>query len=268
MSIESSKILCSINKEKRIGEISYNKLNSKMTIVEYFRNDNIIVEFENGYQINTQYKAFKIGNVINPYDKSVYNIGYIGEGKYKTRENNKITNRYSIWRNMLERCYDETHRDRYKAYKDCVVCEEWHNYQNFSQWYEDNFYQIKNEVMCLDKDILVKGNKLYSPSTCIFVSQRINLLFTKCDKSRGDYPIGVNYHKKKKKYQANCSIYDTVSQKPKRKYLGSYIFPQQAYEIYKKFKEKYIKQVANEYRDKIPDKLYDALYRYEVDISD
>ena len=59
------------------------------------------------------------------------------------------------------------------------------------KWIENNYYEIEGETMCLDKDILCKGNKIYSRDTCVFVPQRINSLFTKCDNARGDNPIGV-----------------------------------------------------------------------------
>ena len=116
--------------------------------------------------------------------------------------------------------------------------------------------------MCLDKDILSKGNKIYSPNTCIFVPQNINILFTKRNKSRGNLPIGVCYHKQDGKYMSKCSFGDG------QKYLGCYDTPQEAFQIYKEYKEKYIKEVADKYKEYIPQKLYETMYNYEVEIDD
>ena len=82
------------------------------------------------------------------------------------------------------------------------MTDEWLNFQNFAEWYEKNYYEIPGEIMCLDKDILIKRNKTYSPETCVFVSNRINNLFVKNDYNRGEYPIGVNLYKRTNKYRA------------------------------------------------------------------
>ena len=120
--------------------------------------------------------------------------------------------------------------------------------------------------MNLDKDILVKNNKIYSPNTCVFVPTNINTLFTKSNKSRGKYPIGVFFHKDANKYEAHCSIF--YNGKSKLKHLGLYNTIDDAFKVYKESKEANIKQIADEYKDKIPDKLYEAMYKYEVEITD
>ena len=117
--------------------------------------------------------------------------------------------------------------------------------------------------MDLDKDILIKGNKVYGPDTCIFVPQRINNLFTKSDKLRGEFPIGV--YKRHNKYEAQCNC-----GKSKNKHLGRFDNAEDAFNAYKEFKENLIKEVANEYYNNnlIPFELYNAMYNYEVDIDD
>ena len=122
--------------------------------------------------------------------------------------------------------------------------------------------------MHLDKDILYKGNKIYSPSTCIFVPNRINTLFTKSNLTRGKYPIGVNIDNKTHKFRARCSIFDNINKKVIRVTLGSYNNEIEAFQCYKRFKENYIKEVAEEYKNLIPTKLYEAMYKYEVEITD
>ena len=168
---------------------------------------------------------------------------------------------------MLERCYCPYCLNKRPTYIDCYVCEEWHNLQNFGKWFEENYYEIEGEKMNLDKDILFKGNKIYSPNTCIFVSEKINLLFTKCDIRRGKYPIGVHWDKKSNKFVAQCQILDKENNK-KQIWLGYYDTIEEAFLVYKQFKEKYIKEVADEYKDLIPSKLYESMYRYKVEIND
>ena len=115
--------------------------------------------------------------------------------------------------------------------------------------------------MELDKDTLVKGNKIYSPETCIFVPQRINYLFLNSGGSRGLLPLGV--------YTVGKKYASRTSKNGKRSvYLGSFDTPEEAFLAYKTAKEAYIKEVADEYKDKIPKKLYDALYAYTVEITD
>jgi len=80
---------------------------------------------------------------------------------------------------MLKRCYNDVDLSRYPRYKRCKVEEEWFYLSNFSKWFNQNYYECGNEKMCLDKDILYKNNTIYSKDTCIFIPERINILFTK-----------------------------------------------------------------------------------------
>lgn len=252
---------------KRIGETNISNEKYEMKIIEYNGANNIIIEFQDEYKakVHTSYQCFKNGGVKNPYHKSIYGFGYIGVGNYKIWENGKETLAYTQWKGMLRRCYDPYYINKKPTYINCYVCEEWLNFQNFAKWFYKNYYNISNEIMCLDKDILMKGNKIYSPETCILVPQRINQLFIKSDAKRGLYPIGITYNKKDNILTVSCSIY-----KSKRKYLGCFPInrPFQAFTVYKQFKENYIKQVADEYKDLIPKKLYDAMYNYKVEIND
>lgn len=251
----------------RTGEENYNSEGTLMRIVEYKNNNNIIVEFQDEYKtkVHTQYNHFKNGNVKNPFYKSIFGIGYIGEGKYKTRENYKLTKAYGTWHCMLQRCYEPYTINKHLTYIDCYVCDEWLCFQNFAEWYEENMYECNNECMELDKDILIKGNKIYSCDTCLLVPQRINTLFIKCDAKRGNLPVGVCWNKATNKFCAHCNIIDKENKKIN---LGYYNTIEEAFLAYKNFKENYIKEVADEYKDLIPQKLYDALYSYEVEIND
>lgn len=253
----------------RIGERGYNNFGSEMIIVEYRGALDMDVCFPqyNWTAKNVRYDHFKNGNVKCPYEPRTYGVGYFGEGKYKSSENGKDTRVYTTWRSMIRRCYDEKNRGkRSLTYKDCKVCDEWLNFQNFAEWYDNNYYEIEGEKMHLDKDILFKGNKIYSPDTCVFVSERINTLFTKRDKSRGKSVIGTSL--RNGKYKVECHMLNPKTGKSKKEYLGYYDTQEKAFGVYKYHKEKNIKIVADYYKTKIPKILYDALYNYEVEITD
>ena len=182
-------------------------------------------------------------------------------------KNGKFTRVYTTWHNMMVRCYDKKFHEKRSTYKNCKVSDEWLNFQNFAKWFNDNYYEVEGEKMCLDKDILIKHNKVYSPETCVFVPQAINLLFVKCDRNRGKSVIGTHYDKNGK-YQVNCHLINPGTSKSKGEYLGIYETQEKAFEIYKYYKEKNIKEVADYFKEQIPQKLYDALYNYEVEIDD
>lgn len=156
-------------------------------------------------------KKIIYGFGINDYDKSV-----------------KVKNRhiysYSLWRGIIRRGYDNNVKVRQPTYQDCSVCDEWRYFSNFKRWFDENYV----EGYVLDKDILVKGNKIYSPETCCFVPEEINVIFTKRQRYRGKYPIGV--HKDRKSYIASVSQYGT------KKYIGSFKTEKEAYNAYKKLK--------------------------------
>jgi hypothetical protein len=244
---------------QRIGAIGKNRYGSIMKVVEYNAGDDIWVKFGQGKPVHTSWQNFCKGTVRNVYDKSVHGIGYIGEGTYKVRVNGKIYHSYAVWKNMIERCYKEKFIKKYPTYRECLVCDEWHNYQNFARWFDENYYEVEKEKMELDKDILVNSNKLYSSKTCIFVPKRINQLFSGLETKKGDLPSGVMFHKRDNKYYAQCMNADGD-----QKFLGYFRTAEDAYKVYKSFKENVIKKVAEEYRHKIPPRLYEAMINYEL----
>lgn len=246
----------------RIGEINYNRYGNKMKIVEYINCTNIIVEFENGYKRKTRYDHFKNGTIKIPYDKSIFGKGFIGEGQYNITKNGKRTNEYNKWLHMFERIYATEYKE--KCYEGCSICKEWHNFQIFAKWCNENYYEIDGEQIQLDKDILIKGNKIYSPETCIFVPEKINYLFRKRGKTKKGLPVGVGrVIKNSFKYISHCK-----NKNGKRIYLGSFETTKEAFESYKIYKEKIIKQFADEYKNKIPNKLYESMLNYKIEITD
>ena len=255
-----------MSKEERLGEARMMNCGEIAIIVNYACYNDITVQFKTtGELIKTTYSCFKKGGVKSHFTPSVYSVGIIGNEK-TIDENGKAIKSYSVWNSMLRRCYSGKEQKKHPTYKDCSVCKEWLNYSDFKEWFDNNYYEINGEQMCLDKDILMKGNKIYSHDTCVFVPQNINKLFTKSNKARGKYPIGVSFCKDKNKYQAHCRIF--YNGKSQKKFLGLYNTIDDAFKVYKQFKENYIKQVAEEYKDKIPYELYEAMYSYKVEITD
>lgn len=166
---------------------------------------------------------------------------------------------YATWKQMLTRCYSKLYTERTPTYKDCSVCEEWKRFSVFKEWFDKNYI----DGYCLDKDILVKGNKVYSPQTCCFVPNEINALLIKHDSKRGKYPIGVSKHGNK--YCARVNRY-----KEGNVWIGTYDTPEEAFNAYKKAKEEYIRQQAKTYYNNgnISESVYNALLKYRVDIKD
>lgn len=169
---------------------------------------------------------------------------------------------YNVWVSMIGRCYTTNTRPTDKSYIGCEVCPDWLTYSNFHNWfYDPNNGYVKGYN--LDKDIISKGNKIYSPSTCCFIPQELNKVFTKRKSRRGEFPIGVIISKSGK-YDSRIKI------NKKDYYLGVYNTVEEAFNAYKNAKERHIRNVAEKYfqEGKITERVYNALMKYEVEITD
>lgn len=250
----------------RTGQIGFNSLNSLMVVDFYEDSQNVWIRFpKDNYLTRTTWQQFCKGTVKNPYDRSVFNVGCLGEGSYKIKdENDKPTRQYKTWVAMLQRTSSQKYKIDHPSYADATVCEEWLNFQNFAKWFDENYYEVGNERMELDKDILVKNNKVYSPQTCVFVPKRINLLFLNRGAHRGSLPIGV------KRCTRNKAKYEVQARNGtgKRIYKGIYNSPEEAFQAFKVFKEEVIRNTVEEFKGMIPDKLYRAMYQYKIEITD
>ena len=131
---------------------------------------------------------------------------------------------YRAWKSMLERCYSTKTHERQPTYKGCRVTEEWHTFSNFKTWMETQEWQDKQ----LDKDLLIEGNKVYGPETCVFVPQMVNSFAIDCGATRGDLLIGVNWHKGASKFRASCCNPFTK----KREHLGYFSCEQEAHQAW------------------------------------
>jgi hypothetical protein len=252
-----------------INEERLNKNGCSMRIVEYIDNRNIVVEFQDEYKarVKTSYGNFKRGIVRNSYYPTVCGVGISGN-KYPIVKNKRPTREYNAWLRMLNRCFDETVKKSQPTYKDVSMCDEWLLFDNFYEWLhrQQNFDKwYNNKRWAIDKDILVKRNKIYSPETCCLVPQNVNCLFLKREAERGQYPIGVHYTKDG--FVARCRNPFT----DKNEELGYYSMPEKAFYLgYKPYKEDIIKMVAKiEFAaGNITRECYDAMMNYEVEIDD
>ena len=268
-----------MQKIDRTGETNVSNEGCIMKIAEYDNANDIIVEFQDEYKyrVHTQYVSFQKGKCKNPFYPSVYGYGYLGTDKEGNTPNvnefkdgkNVHTWEYNKWKSMLRRCFDNKLKAENPTYKDVTCCKRWLCFANFLEDFEilkQEYNWSKDEKLTLDKDILYKNNKIYSLENCVLVPDWINKLFTKCNTSRGEYPIGVCCHKQCKKYQANCRINGKLTS------LGLYSTPEQAFNAYKIAKENEIKRIANECVSKgyiVKDsRLYNAMISYQVKIDD
>lgn len=252
----------------RLGEEKLNNQGCLMKVAEYNTCNDILIEFQDSYKckLHTTYQHFKDGSVKNPYYPTIYGIGIVGN-KYLRYKDYKPLKEYTTWSGVLRRCFDSVESTKYPTYQDATCCNEWLLYENFYEWLhnQENFDKwLNGRMWCLDKDILIKHNKVYSPETCCLVPNNVNTLFVKCDAARGDLPIGVSYNKINHKYISEYSGRNT------RNHIGCYDTSIEAFYAYKKEKEAYIKQVAQEEYDKgnITKKCYDAMMAYEVEATD
>ena len=152
---------------------------------------------------------------------------------------------------MIERCCCEDKQWKHPAYISCSIIEEWLCYQTFADWCDVYYYDIKTERMHIDKDILVHGNKIYSPETCCFVPQRINMIFM--EKTKGvdaDLPNTI-----RRCVNGFRAVYNGKS-------LGVFKTAEEAIVAHDTEKRKNIKNVANEYKNRMPPYIYEALLKW------
>lgn len=204
---------------------------------------------------------------MNKSNKLVCGIGTKGT-TYSTRDNDdhrKPSKTYNLWLNMLTRCTEKV-QTKYPTYVGTTCSENFKSYTFFYEWCQEQVGFTAEAVggcWQLDKDILIRGNKTYSEDTCVFVPRRINILLVKRDAKRGKYPIGVHFDKSIGRFIA---LHGDGS--GKQKYLGCFLTKEDAFLAYKTSKEALIKEVANEYKEMLDSRVYEALMNYEVNEND
>lgn len=240
----------------KVGDIRKNNEGLEYQVIDYKDAKNVSIRFlESPYERVVTVSNIFGGKIKNPNNPSVYGVGFVGEG-VPPKENRKI---YNIWATMLERCYSEEHNRKYPSYMKCYSQQEWYNFQNFLSWYKQ---QVGfSDDWHLDKDILVKGNKIYGPDTCCLVPQEINSLFIVFGRRYRVSPLGVRYRPQGLNYSAQ------LGKNGKQEYLGVYATSEEAFLAYKVAKELHIKETANKWKLVIPKTVYDAMLAYDITID-
>lgn len=168
---------------------------------------------------------------------------------------------YKKWGSMLMRCYSEKYHKRFPAYKNCTVCEEWLIFSNFRKWMASQDWGGKH----LDKDLLVEGNKVYSPETCVFISKRVNTFLQ--DRLQNENTlIGCWENKDKGVFIAECNNPFKSDGDIRPKYLGSYFSEMEAHLVWKNMKHIYACELSeSKYVD--DSAVADALRKRYVDYT-
>ena len=190
----------------------------------------------------------------------VYGVG-INDWDGAVKVDGKPIMEYDLWQHMLKRCFSEEYKQKHPTYQGVTCSKEWLLMTKFV----NDVSKMKGygfEGWQLDKDILQKGNKLYSKDTCCFVPAEVNLLLTKCDNARGEYPVGVCFNKHAGKFMARLRI------NGKLKHLGYFTTPDEAFQAYKLAKEAHIKVVAEKWKHQLDERVFQALMAYEVSVDD
>ena len=226
-------------KDKYEGMVFSSRNFGDYTVVKYVRSKEIYIKFiDTGYEIAVDVSKIAIGNIKDNLKPFVCGIGYLG---YDYEKNDGLTKVYRTWYGMINRCYGHNSMFKHPTYTDCSVSSEFLNFSYFKKWYFKQVGSGETNYQ-FDKDLLVKGNKVYSPETCCFIPKEINSLLTATNKRRGDTPIGVCARENKKGYQSSLCI------NGKDKHLGTFDCPIKAFEAYKEAREAYYKEKAEQWK--------------------
>jgi hypothetical protein len=243
----------------KVGEIYKSKASGDAEVLEYTNSQKVKIRFIlTGYEKIFPAYSVKMGRIKDPFYPYHFGRGFIGEGPYKSKVNGVADKAYETWHTMFWRCYSEQHRQRRPTYAGCEVHKDWYNYQNFAVWYHKNKIYDDHQ---LDKDILVKGNKIYSEEFCRFVPLRVNSLLINCKSARKTLPVGVT--KDYNKYVAAMQ-----SGEGSQITLGRFTTIEEAFLCYKMSKEGLIRKVADEYKHQITEDVYLKLINWEINIDD
>lgn len=160
-----------------VGAIYPTKSFGNLKIIKYNNAKDVEIEFvDTAYRTSTRTWLIRNGMVKDRLIPTVEGVGFIGDGIYEPYiTTSKASKAYQVWSNIIYRCYSKKAHVKFPTYKDCEVCEEWQDFQCFAEWYYGN-YPKDGEYYELDKDIKIKGNRVYSPDACLFATKLDNVL--------------------------------------------------------------------------------------------
>ena len=256
------KYLNDINYKDCVGKIFKSKSSGDFKILTCNGTRNVEIQFlKTRFETTAELGNIRNGNVKDPYVPSVHGVGILG-AKYPSKVNGRNTKEYDLWYSMLRRCYSDNSKKKRPTYEGCEVSDKFKSYEYFYEWCHSQI-GFGVEGWHLDKDLLVKGNKVYNEFTCVFLPSEINSLLTKRTASRGKHLIGVSWYSKSKTFIARVN-----KNKGKQEHLGYFNTEIEAFEAYKQAKESFIKEQADNWKSEIDERAYEALMSYTVDIDD
>ena len=260
------KYLNDVNYKGCVGKVFKSKSSGDFKVLKYNDRANVEIQFlKTGFEMVARLNHIRNGKVKDPYSPSVYGIGVVGT-KYPSRVNGVNTKECALWYSMLERCYSDGFKNKRPTYEGCGVSDKFKSYEYFYEWCNEQIgfdNDGNGNPFQLDKDLLVKGNKVYSESTCVFIPREINQLLIKRTASRGEHLIGVYWSK-----TANAFVARVSRNKGCSEHLGLFNTEIEAFNAYKTAKETFVKEQANKWKGKIDERAYEALMNYTVEITD
>lgn len=240
-----------------VGDKFTTKSGYPYTVIDYKGAYEVTVRFDDdsAFEVTTHAGNVKTGSVKNPFLPSVYGVGFIGLGEYRSQDEGVINPAYSRWLGMFIRCYRKKIKPSDSSYIDCYVAPEWHNYQVFAKWYygQPNY----NAGYHLDKDLLKQGNRVYSPEFCCLIPAELNAMIVKPALSKSGLPTGVNKTK-------NGRFRVRLSEDGRSKFLGSFDTIDEAKDAYVAAKESYVRKKAKEWQGFITLDAYKSLVEWRA----
>lgn len=239
-----------------VGHVFVTNQGYECEVIEYNGAFDVLVMFNDEYGCLLKCESAQLnrGSLKNPYHPTVEGVGFMGVGSYKSRVGGVFNKSYTTWVNMIRRCYSGD--KKHIHYQDVTVYVEWHNYQNFAKWFDENSV-IDHEI---DKDLLFEGNRQYHPSKCTFVPHWLNsLFFVRTRGSSSDLPQGVSFRKSSGRYlvQLSTSYSD--------RYIGSFNTLDQAHFAYLVAKHAHVKKMISE--NFVPDQVKEQVQKRCNDIK-
>ncbi len=260
------KYLNDVSYKDCVGKVCKSKSSGDFKILKYNDKKNVEIQFlKTGFETTVELGSIRNGKVKDRYLPSVYGVGVIGD-KYPSKVNGVKTKEYKLWTSMLVRCYSDDFKKELPTYEGCQVSENFKSYEYFYEWCHSQIgfgVEGNGNPFQLDKDLLIKGNKVYSEYSCVFIPAEINSLLVKRENMRGKYLIGVYWSNTNKAFVAQVS-----RNKGMQEHLGLFKTEIEAFNTYKTTKEAFVKEQANNWKSQIDIRAYNALMNYTVEITD
>lgn len=219
----------------------------------------VLERYNNGVEITDELITNIVNDILykdddwyaNKWKRTVFGIGYLGCSDAEATRDNYI---YSKWANMLQRCYDkETHKLK-PYYAPCTAEIEWLNFSNYREWHREN--EMGDRKVDLDKDVLVQGNTVYGAETCTLIPHFTNTIF----EERGTV-TNITLNNDTGKYNVVMSVLG------KKEEVGVFDTEEDARQGYIDYKQNYIRDFAEKCKGKVPNKTYEAMMNWVVEIA-